>query len=609
MKTLVPGSNRRAVKKTVPGGSRIARLEAEVGCLRDELELEQQSRELLLETQGELELSRERYAVLYDLAPVGYLTLDRHGVIQDINLTGAAMLGEKRAAILGRPLQVFAAKADRRAVLHYLAAVRQGGATVITELTLAGRHTTPRLVELRSVRVLLNPASVCDHLLAAMTDITARKQAEATLRESEERARQNAFDLQTANLSLRESRRSALNLMDDALDARQQAEQSAAALRESEEKFRLIAENLEDVVWLRELPTQLTYYVNAAYARIWGRPPDDLRQGLSALLEPVHPEDRERYAAHLAQCEQGIRDLEYRVTRPDGCVRWIWERVYPLPNAGGPSVRLVGVATDITALKLAEQNLRDDAAKLEQRVKDRTRELQDSNTQLRREAEQRRRLEARILDISETEQRRIGQDLHDNVGSQLTGIEFLAQALVQDAAKVSRGIARRASTIARLLRSAMDDTRKLAHGLAPLPLDAHGLVLGLRNLAAHTRKVGRCPCTFRAAPSARITEPAQALHLYRIAQEALANAVKHSQATHIWMTLDAHRDTVLLRIHDDGRGLPQPPPDAGLGLLTMEIRADAMRGTLVVQRHPAGGTEVICTVPGCLESVKPTKSS
>jgi PAS domain-containing protein len=107
--------------------SRIAQLERKIQDLRDELELERQYHDGFLVSQRELEISRERYANLYDLAPVGYLTMDGRGIIKEANLTATRMLGKQRAAILGLPLQMFTAKADRRAVLSSLSALHRGG--------------------------------------------------------------------------------------------------------------------------------------------------------------------------------------------------------------------------------------------------------------------------------------------------------------------------------------------------------------------------------------------------------------------------------------------------------------------------------------------------
>ena len=232
-------------------------------------------------------------------------------------------------------------------------------------------------------------------------------------------------------------------------------------------------------------------------------------------------------------------------------------------------------------------------------MEERTAELRSVNEQLRQEVEQRRRLQGQILETDERVQRRIGQDLHDNLCSQLTGIEFASQALAQKLAGVSSAQASRARKISRLLRDAMGDARELARGLSPLSLEAHGLAHGLRDLAGRTGKVYRCRCSFRCHPAVRIVDPAKALHLYRIAQEAMANAVNHGRARRIGVALAAQGDAVVVRVTDDGCGMaPNPRRRKGQGLITMNSRAAMLGGTLAVQPNPAGGTEVICTIPG-----------
>lgn len=232
---------------------------------------------------------------------------------------------------------------------------------------------------------------------------------------------------------------------------------------------------------------------------------------------------------------------------------------------------------------------------LEHRIEERTRDLQATNDTLGREVEQRHLLEKRLMAMLETERRELGQDLHDNIASQLSGIELFCEATLR---KRSRSTARKGlRTIARLVRNALGDTRRIAHSMAPVPSSPHGLALSLRVLAQYTRMTTECQCTLR-NHGAQIADPSVALHLYRIAQEASANAARHGAARRIAIVLKSTTAGVRLLIRDDGCGITEELPDhIGIGIATMKIRANAIGGSLLVCRNDAGGTDVICTVP------------
>jgi PAS domain S-box-containing protein len=169
---------------------RVAMLQKQVQYLKEQLEAEQQFHEGFLDSQRDLEMSLEKYANLYDLAPVGYLALDHNGLIQEANLTAAGMLGRNRNAVLGNPLQVFIAKANRRAFLRHLAALRRGESRVSGTLTLAIRNSAERTIELCLVRSNVEvraPRGRCYY--AVLTDNTERKAVEEALSASEKKYR------------------------------------------------------------------------------------------------------------------------------------------------------------------------------------------------------------------------------------------------------------------------------------------------------------------------------------------------------------------------------------------------------------------------------------
>ncbi len=206
-------------------------------------------------------------------------------------------------------------------------------------------------------------------------------------------------------------------------------------------------------------------------------------------------------------------------------------------------------------------------------------------------------LERGILTISEREQRRLGHDLHDDLCQQLAGIEFLTQSLLADLRARSAPEATQAKEIAQSVQQAMTQTRDMARGLSPVGMEAEGLMEGLRQLAARTSKVFRLECELRCASVVLVPDHEVAIHLYRIAQEAVGNAVKHGKAEHIQIELQATGQAVRLAVSDDGIGVPRNlAKSKGMGLRIMRYRAGVIGGVLEVQRGALGGTALVCTV-------------
>ena len=192
-------------------------------------------------------------------------------------------------------------------------------------------------------------------------------------------------------------------------------------------------------------------------------------------------------------------------------------------------------------------------------------------------------------------QRRIGQDLHDDLCQQLTGIEFLSQALERRLAGKCPVEAARAREIARLTRQAIGYTRELSHTMSPMELAADGLATALENLAERTRRVFKTKCKFCGDSTAIADDGVTKIYLYRIAQEAINNAIKHGKAKRILIGLQSNGDNIILKVEDDGVGLPHKlPPKHGFGLRIMDYRAATLGGSLTVQRRKRRGT--LCAV-------------
>jgi len=179
-------------------------------------------------------------------------------------------------------------------------------------------------------------------------------------------------------------------------------ERAEAALRESEERFRQMAENVREVFWMIDVKKRQRLYVSPAYEEIWGRNSWNLFEQSASWLETIHPEDRDLASSYFDQALEGKpTESEYRIVRPDGQVRWIWDRAFPIANGSGRFHRVVGIAEDITKRKAAEEILRRSKDDLEMLVDERTVELTRANDALKAENAERKRVEEELKTAKE----------------------------------------------------------------------------------------------------------------------------------------------------------------------------------------------------------------
>ncbi len=301
----------------------------------------------------------------------------------------------------------------------------------------------------------------------------------------------------------------------------------------------------------------------ARLKQMWGLPPDGYVDR-EILLSAIHPDDRPVVAAAHERAfdpnGDGQYAAEYRVIGiQDGVERWMTARGCTFFE-NGKAVEYLGTVMEIT---------------------------------------ERKRLEREILEISERERLRIGQDLHDDLCQQLTGIAFTSRLLQQRLATQSPVDAAVAGEIMQAVQHATARARDLARGLHPVRLETDGLDAALRELATKIESVFRVSCRFRHRPggnTAPILDSAITIQLYRIAQEAATNAVKHGEAKHISVTLGTVKGRMELSISDDGVGIGIAPKCQGMGLQIMHQRACAIGATLSITRRRQGGTLATCSL-------------
>jgi len=272
---------------------------------------------------------------------------DRQGRYRVLNSTGANVIGHPLAECLGRDdTELFPAAVARQLV--------DDDRQVMASGTMHSREQTVALAHgeflFRTTKWPWRDAA--GHIIGIIgisRDSTVLKRTEAQWHrandELEERVQARMAELTAANQALQ-----------DQIAARIQVE---CALRDSEERFRQLTEHIREVFWVYGITEERLLYVSPAYEEIWGRSAQNLLERPLEWIEAVHPDDRARiHAAHVAKLESGRLDEEYRIVQPDGAVRWIRDRGFPIRDAAGYAYRIAGLAEDITARKLAEDQLR-----------------------------------------------------------------------------------------------------------------------------------------------------------------------------------------------------------------------------------------------------------
>ncbi len=482
-----------------------------------QIELDMQNRDLR-EAQRLLELSRDRYADLYDFAPVGYVTLDKHGVIHELNLTATRLLGCERSRLVGVPFHLHVAREDLarfRAHLQSLSAERD-----TVELRLIQKQGAPIPVMMHSVLVQ-HPASKQRLCRTTLTDITARLQVETALRASLIREQARATEL----AALLDAVPTPVFIAHDP-DCRQVTTNRAA----------------DELLRSQAAPSASGGPGSSHYRA--------MREGRE--LSP------EELPIQRAARGSPVQNFEFSLILADGGMREVLGFATPLLDADGRSRGAVHVLVDIT---------------------------------------ERKRLEREILAITEREQRNFGHDLHDGLGQRLTGLEMLSNALAEDLRGHTPAVSELARRLNGELRATVTQARLLSHSLAPVPLEGEGLMQGLRELAAATSRIPGVKCRFTCDPPVQIPDTALATHLYRIAQEAVNNALKHGQASKVDIVLTERAQKMVLSVENNGHPFPAlKPASQGLGLNAMRYRAEMIGAELFIGPGRRKRVRVACTL-------------
>lgn len=348
----------------------------------------------------------------------------------------------------------------------------------------------------------------------------------------------------------------ALQSIEDERQRRQVEEE----LRQSANQLRILSRTVEQSpasVVITDTDGNIQY-VNPKFTQITGYSLEEVREQNPRVLKSGHtPQEtyQELWAALLAERDwQG----QFCNVKKNGELYWEYAVISPVKDEGGVVRHYVAVKEDIT---------------------------------------ERRRLEQEVLDTIETEKRRFGQDLHDDLCQHLAGLQFLSGVLAKSLAGKELPEAADASRISDSIRDAIERARMLAHGLSPVALEATGLAGALLELAENAARMFRIRCDFHCDVPVVIEDIGVATHLYRIVQEAISNAVRHGQAGHVAIRLTVSPKTFDLVIDDDGCGFSTASGNHhGMGLRIMKYRASMIGATLDVTSTIGQGTKVTCSL-------------
>jgi PAS domain S-box-containing protein len=353
------------------------------------------------------------------------------------------------------------------------------------------------------------------------------------------------------------------------------------ALRDSEERWKFALEGAGEGVWDWNIATGEVLY-SKRILDYWGS--NTVVNRIEEWTARIHPDDRQFVLAQLQACVDGRLEtcaVEHRVQRNDG--HWHWAQVRGMVvsrDADDKPLRVIGTYADVTPRKTVEN------------------ELKSAKEAAEALLERASMAEHRILDISEQTQERIGQELHDDLGQHLTGAAFLSEILFRKLQAANRAESEDAASITRLINEAVAKTRTLAQGLYPVELKEAGLRSMLEQLAHNVERTYDVACDVQADDAFDVDDPGVAINLFRIAQEALNNAIRHGKADSIVIRMRHTAAAAVMEIEDDGCGLGKGGADkGGLGMHTMRYRAALIGAALQIGAGASGGTRVVIALP------------
>lgn len=484
-------------------------------------------------------ISEKALARLFEAAPSAIIIADTDGEVGFVNRNTEELFGYSRDEILRRPVEILIPE-------RFRSAHETHRASYLSEMLTRQMGADMEICGLRKdgtefpVDIFLSPWYTGEQqlIIVIIRDVTARKRTEATMQQ-----------LNETLTALFENAPDAIFVVD--AEGRMTRANSQAETLFGHKREELIGQSIEILL------------------------PERFRRG--------HVRHRAGYMEEPRMRKMG-EGIDLYGLRKDGSEFPVDIMLSPMQTREGRNV--IAVVRDITQAREAQEALLKSHEELELRVRMRTAELYHATEAL--------------LEVVSTEQRRIGQDLHDGLCQYLTGIEFRTSVLVDMLADYPEARAE-ATKIGKLIRDGTHQARMLARGLSPVHLESDGLMAAIEELTLNTEKIFLVECRFECPQPVQVGDHTVATHLYRIAQEAISNAVRHGRARCIAVALVKGDRTATLSISDDGSGFRSHADSVtGMGLRIMRYRAEMIGATLGIGAGKGNGVAVVCTFQNSL---------
>jgi PAS domain S-box-containing protein len=345
------------------------------------------------------------------------------------------------------------------------------------------------------------------------------------------------------------------------------------ALRQSQERLNSILGSLHDVIWSVAPDTYQPLYLNGAAAQLYGHPVRAFFDDHGLWRRLLHPEDRERVLGSLTELlATGRCELEYRIVRSDGSVRWVRDRARVIRGEDGEMLRLDGIVTDITDLKQAQDALRENTSRLQ-------------------------RLSAHLESVREEQSANIAREVHDELGGTLTMLK-LGLASVLYKTKQMEPVRHQLEAMLAQVDTGIQAVKRISTTLRPGMLDTLGLMATIKWYVGEFSRLSGILTALELPEYIRLS-PERSTAVFRIIQEALTNVARHAGASEVRVSVRKHRGQLILELRDNGRGIAdaQANRPGSFGVLGMRERAQYLGGELSIKGTPGQGTTLILSLP------------